>query len=192
MERFSDFAQFMNRAGKLKRIERTGWVRSGIQNPESVADHSFRTTLMALVLGDRVGINTNKAIRMALVHDLAESLMGDLTPSDPVSPEQKYKSEQNALNEICADIDNGQEILDLWEEFEEGKTKAAKFVRGLDKLEMMFQAHEYGIDQPNVDLQPFWTQIKGFDFGDLKDIFDDLGKANSSSIEGSNFPSVVY
>lgn len=174
MKRFNEFARFMGHVGDLKKLERTGWVRSGIQNPESVADHSFRTTIMALVLADKAGVDQNKVVKMALVHELAESVVGDLTPTDGVSAEDKHHLEINAFKKLCADIDNGDELLELFQEFEDNKTPEAQFVKSLDKLEMMFQAHEYGLEQPNIDLQSFWDYIQGFDFGDLKEVYDSL------------------
>ena len=170
----------MGHVGDLKKLDRTGWARRGIQNPESVADHSFRTTIMALVLADGAGVDQNKAVKMALIHDLAESMVGDLTPADGVSAEGKHQLEADAFKKLCSDIDNGNELLRLFQEFEDNKTPEAQFVERLDKLEMMLQAHEYGIDQPNVDLHSFWDHIKGFDFGDLKEVYDDLETTHNS------------
>lgn len=180
MEKFNEFARFMGHVGDLKKLERTGWVRRGIKNPESVADHSFRTTIMALVLAKRAGVDQSKAVKMTLIHELAESIIGDLTPSDGVSQEKKHQLEVDAFKELCADIDNGDGLLGLFQEFENNETPEAQFVKRLDKLEMMFQAHEYGIDQPNIDLKSFWDYIKGFDFGDLKDVYDDLETAHNN------------
>jgi len=177
---FIEFAKFMGHVGDLKKLDRTGWVKCGIQNPESVADHSFRTAIMALVLADKAGVDQNKAVKMALIHDLAESIVGDLTPSDEVSPEEKHQLEVDAFRKLCADIDNGDALLGLFQEFEDGKTPEAQFVKRLDKLEMMFQAHEYGIEQPSVDLQSFWSYIRGFDFGDLKEVYDELETAHNN------------
>jgi putative hydrolases of HD superfamily len=174
MERFNEFQKFMGHVGKLKQIERSGWVRSGIQNPESVADHSFRVTFMALVLADKAKVDQNKAIRMALIHDLAESLVGDLTPMDKVTSEEKSRLEEEAFTKICSDVDNGSELVRLFKEYETGETAEAQFVKRLDKMEIMFQAHEYGKSQPHINLRQFWNYIRGFDFGDLKEIYDDL------------------
>jgi putative hydrolase of HD superfamily len=69
----------MKHSGKLKELKRTGWVESGILEPESVADHSYRTTLLAMILSDQKGLDTLKTVKMALLHDLVESVTGDLT-----------------------------------------------------------------------------------------------------------------
>ncbi|MFA5933507.1 MAG: HD domain-containing protein [Microgenomates group bacterium] len=174
MERFNELARFMGHVSNLKKTERTGWVRRGIQNPESVADHSFRTALMAMVLSNKSDVNQNTVIKMALIHDLAESLVGDLTPFDTITPKEKSHLEEEAFKKLCSDIDNGDELLGLFREYEEGITPEARFTKRLDKLEMMFQAHEYNQDQPNVDLRSFWTHIQTFDFGDLQETYNAL------------------
>jgi putative hydrolase of HD superfamily len=111
---------------------------------------------------------------MALIHDLAESVVGDFTPSDDQTPEEKHRLEVEAFTTICADIDNGSELLELLHEYEKGESPEAQFVRRLDKLEMMFQAYKYRKDQPHVNLQEFWDYIQKFDFGSLRDTYDNL------------------
>ena len=73
--------EFISEVGRLKRLPRTGWVESGVPDPESVADHSFRVALLTLVLADLKGLDALKAVRMALIHDLGEAETGDLTPA---------------------------------------------------------------------------------------------------------------
>src|SRR3989338_4168161 len=70
--------EFFKTAGRLKKIKRTGWVLKGVKNAESVADHTFRVALMCLVLGKNRKLNLLKLLEMALVHDLAESVIGDI------------------------------------------------------------------------------------------------------------------
>lgn len=180
MERFNEFTEFMGHVGDLKKLKRTGWVNRGIQNPESVADHSFRVAIMALVLANKSEVDQNKVIKMALIHDLAESLVGDLTPFDGITPAEKFCLEEEAFKKVCKGIDNGDGLLTLFQEYHERKTPEAQFVKKLDNLEMMFQAHEYSIDQPKVDLREFWTHILTFDFGDLKDTFNNLESHHAS------------
>ena len=82
---------FFHLVSELKKTKRTGWVRSGIAGPESIADHMYRMGLMAMVAPSEDGIDIHRAIQVALVHDLAESLVGDITPDDPVTKEEKYR-----------------------------------------------------------------------------------------------------
>ena len=61
-----------------KQIVRTGWAMMGIPNPESVAEHSFQLCVMAMVFADQLGVDREKLIKMAIIHDLGEILTGDI------------------------------------------------------------------------------------------------------------------
>ena len=80
---------FFKIVGKLKSEKRKGWIQQGVKTEriESVADHVFMTTLITLALEDHwreQGLDANKMIKMALIHDLPEALTGDITPRDNV------------------------------------------------------------------------------------------------------------
>jgi putative hydrolase of HD superfamily len=137
----------------LKTTPRTGWVlQEAGPRIESVADHSWRITLMAMVAtssGD-TKYDTNKCIKMALVHDLAESTVGDITPHCGVSDDDKHKMELDAMTTMTEKLGGGgKELLDLWKEYEEGASEEAKLVKDMDKLEMILQALEYENDGKN-------------------------------------------
>ncbi len=128
-------------AGKLKSIKRTGWVERNIENPESVAEHSFRTALMAIFTGD--GFDMKKLLITALIHDLCESITGDLTPRNGVDPELKKQKEFQALRQILGNLDPNGYFHQLWRHFADESSPEGKFVKQLDKLEMALQASEY-------------------------------------------------
>jgi putative hydrolase of HD superfamily len=142
----------LSQTGRLKELARAGWVREGVPRPESVAGHSFRAALLALALVPELGADTNKLVRMLLVHDLAESdpAVGDITPYDGIPPEEKHRRERAAMERLCAALPNGAEMLALWGEYEEGRTPEARLAKQLDALEMALQAaeyeREYGLD----------------------------------------------
>ena len=69
---------FFVQTQKLKEVKRSGWALRGIKNGEHVSDHSFSVALMAYVFAKRKGLNEEKAIKMALVHDVFEVLTGDI------------------------------------------------------------------------------------------------------------------
>jgi len=72
---------FFQKILELKNIPRQGWKdKLDMDDVESVADHSYSTAIMSMVLSDLEGLDTEKIIRMALLHDLAESVIGDITP----------------------------------------------------------------------------------------------------------------
>ena len=140
---FEGLIGVLDAAGKLKRVARAGWVRVGVPRPESVADHSYRVALMAVLFGSRLGLDVEKMTRLALLHDLAEARVGDVTPVDGISSAEKHAREGAAFAEIVAGLPEGPALDDLWREYETGSSSEARIVRQLDKLEMALQALEY-------------------------------------------------
>ena len=87
---------------ELKKTPRKGWKEKiGIIHPESVADHSFSTAIMAMVFSDLKKLDTTKMLKMALLHDLSESITGDFTP-DEISKENKREIENQTMKEILS------------------------------------------------------------------------------------------
>ena len=136
--------RFLALAGRLKETARAGWALRGNVPPESVADHSFRVALLALVLSGDADppLDRERCVAMALVHDLAESLVGDITPYDGVSTEEKHRREREAMEHLAA-LAGDPRLLRLWEEYQAAATPEARFVKDLDKLETVLQAAEY-------------------------------------------------
>jgi len=156
-----NFAKYV---GKLKRVKRTGWLVAGIKNPESVAEHSFRLAILCMILGDRLKLNTEKFIKMALTHDLTESVVGDLVlergRKRVMSLKKKFKLESDAVEKIFSEIENSQEYIKLWREFQEQKTPEAQLLKQLDKFEMVIQALEYEGKVNSKKLDEFWINAR--------------------------------
>lgn len=152
----NDVLRFLHLAGRLKETARAGWTLRGIDRPESVAEHSFRVGLMALVLARSADppVDRERCIAMALVHDLAESIVGDITPYDGVSAEEKRRREREAMTRLSG-LAGDPEILALWAEYDAAATPEARFVKELDKLETVLQAAEYEA-AGSADLDEFW------------------------------------
>ncbi|HYJ78510.1 MAG TPA: HD domain-containing protein, partial [Longimicrobiaceae bacterium] len=114
-----DLLRFLHLAGRLKETVRAGWALRGVEGAESVADHSFRLALLALVLAPRVEppLDRERCMAMALVHDLAECLTGDITPLDGVSAEEKRRREQEAFRHL-GDLAGEPRLAELWEEYD--------------------------------------------------------------------------
>jgi len=73
-----EIVDFVQKAGLLKKVKRSGWISwVGIERPESVADHSFRSAILAMCIADLKGLNTEKLMRMLLLHDIHEAIIGD-------------------------------------------------------------------------------------------------------------------
>ncbi|MEM6767920.1 MAG: HD domain-containing protein [Bacteroidota bacterium] len=149
---------FINEVILLKEQTRQGWIRYKIQNPESVADHSFGLCLLVLTFCDLLpNLDIKKCLVLALIHDLAEVRVGDITPHDNISKSEKYCLEKLAF-EYFSHLLEDQTFYDLWIEYESCVTLEAQFVRDLDILESVFQAKRY--ENYDVDLEEFWVYAK--------------------------------
>ncbi|XP_041361679.1 5'-deoxynucleotidase HDDC2-like [Gigantopelta aegis] len=161
---FSKMIEFMTLIGQLKRVQRTGWVRSNITRPESVADHMYRMAILAFLVDPASGLDKDRCIKLALVHDMAESMVGDIAPSDGISKEEKHKKEEAAMGYISSLVESsvGREIYCLWKEYEDQSSAEAAYVKDLDKFEMILQAYEYEQleDKPKC-LEEFFASTKG-------------------------------
>ncbi len=138
----------------LKDLPRAGWLRAGVAQPESVAAHSWGVAWLVLALCP-TGLDRGHALALAVLHDLAEVRIGDLTPHDGVHPAVKRASERQALRDLLSDLPSGRELLALWEEGEARRSDEARFVRACDKLDMALQAARYAAQGEGGDLQEF-------------------------------------
>ncbi|GAA5794963.1 hypothetical protein EDC94DRAFT_592077 [Helicostylum pulchrum] len=154
--------RFLHVIENLKRTKRTGWLDNGIKGAESIADHMHRMGIMAMLVNDP-SINRERCIKMAIVHDLAEAVVGDITPHAGVSKADKFTMEKNAMlgfKESLGNTETANEIVDLWQEYEDAKTPEALFVKDLDKFEMIVQALEYE-KSDKKNLQGFFDSTEG-------------------------------
>lgn len=147
--------------GKLKRVKRAGWVLKNIPSPESVADHSFGTSFMALILGTMLGLDVMKLLKMSLLHDIPEIITGDITPHCGIPVNEKYKMEKKAIRKLNGIFnDNNSYLVDIWDEYESKSSPEAKLLKNIDKLEMAIQAFEYKKQYPEIDLDEFINDAK--------------------------------
>lgn len=173
--------------GALKKVVRTGWKNKGIKDPESVAEHSFRCAILAMFLAPQLSLDQNKLVKMALVHDLGEAVIGDLIWERGKkiigSQKEKHIDEGKAVKEVFGGNPDLQEYIQLWEEFETQKTAEAKIIKQIDKLEMVFQALEYekeGYSPSN--LKEFWDNAEKYLRGNVLDnYFEELKRRKNTS-----------
>ncbi len=139
-----DIAKFLYEVGQLKRVKRSGWWIAGMKDPESVAEHSFRTAVIAYILARLEKADAGKAILMALFHDMPETRTNDAHRivrryANWVDVDRKAVAEQSKrLPDEMA-----KQMITLFEEFEEEASFEAKVVRDADLLECIVQAREY-------------------------------------------------
>lgn len=149
----------------LKKIRRTGWQLRGIRNGESLADHCFGVTLLTFMLADVVqaDINRDRAVAIAIVHELGECRVGDIPYIALKYFPDKSKIETEAVEDILGPL--GEKItsasLELFKEFEEGSTLEARFVKAIDKLDMLITAAEYE-KTGFASLSDFWVNESTF------------------------------
>lgn len=129
----------------LKDVQRQGWVNAGVEQPESVAAHSWGMAVLALKLCPQ-HLDLTRVLTMCLVHDLPEVVVGDLTPSDDRS--MKARDERAAMANLAP------EWVEILDQYEAQSTEEAVFVRSLDKLDMALQANVY-MRRTGLDLMPF-------------------------------------
>ncbi|CAK7225786.1 hypothetical protein SCUCBS95973_005981 [Sporothrix curviconia] len=152
----------------LKTTKREGWRRFGIAYGESIADHMYRMSLIAMLAPPALAarLDMNRCIKMCLVHDMAESLVGDITPVDGVPKPEKSRREATTMDYITgpllAGVDHGHgsavgaELRSVWQEYEDAATLESHFVHDVDKMELLLQMVEYEKrGQGHVDLGEF-------------------------------------
>jgi len=132
-------AQTLVELAGLKALPREGWRRVGVPHPESVAAHSWGLALLVLLYLP-AELDRERALSFAALHDLAEVRVGDITPHDGVSREQKHALEAAAANELLA---QAPALHELWHAYEAQDCAESRFVRQLDRLDMAVQAVAY-------------------------------------------------
>jgi putative hydrolase of HD superfamily len=142
-DQLASLARYLYEAGYLKRTPRTGWNIAGVAAPESVADHSFRVALIAMVLAHMEGGDPGQAAMLGLLHDMPETRIGDVPylgrayvrTADPV----EVTRDQTA----GAPAGLGVLLVGLVAEFEGRGTLEARCAKDADKVECLLQAREY-------------------------------------------------
>ncbi len=131
----------------LKKIRRTGWQLRGIKDAESLADHCFGVVFLTYLLADlmQMEIDKNHAVSLSIIHELGECRVGDIPYTALKYFPNKSEIEQEAVKDILSPLGAKvvEENSELFKEFETGSTLEARFVKAIDKLEMMITAAEY-------------------------------------------------
>jgi len=153
----------------LQKLKRTGWVRKNVENPESVKEHTEALVRLAEELSSLLTEEeTEGLVDMLEVHDWPEAVHGDevILELEPVRRKSlhdiKFENEKRGLESICADLPNGEEIMNLWLRFERSDDPAAIFGRELDEYQAVEKALEYEEKQGIPLFQEFLTYSINF------------------------------
>lgn len=133
----------------LKTQKRTGWVdhKVPMANVESISDHMYRMSIISMVIPNHE-INIDKCVKIAVIHDIAEALVGDITPFDGVTKQEKHRREYESIKFMSGLIEPynpkfAKEMVELWLDYEEIRCIEARYVKDVDKYEMIQQAWDY-------------------------------------------------
>ncbi|KAL2022897.1 hypothetical protein VTK56DRAFT_4428 [Thermocarpiscus australiensis] len=137
---------------RLKTTKREGWRRFGIERGESISDHMYRMSMMSMLAPPSLAsrLDMAKCMKMCLIHDMAESIVGDITPVDGVPKSEKNRREASTMDYITQSllgkVDGGKvgaDIRAIWQEYEDSKTLESLYVHDIDKMELLLQMVEY-------------------------------------------------
>uniref|UniRef100_A0AC35F655 5'-deoxynucleotidase HDDC2 n=1 Tax=Panagrolaimus sp. PS1159 TaxID=55785 RepID=A0AC35F655_9BILA len=151
--------ELLSTLDSLKHLVRTGWIHFKVPTPETVSGHMYRMAILAMALaGEDSTLDAIRCVKMALVHDIGEAIVGDITPRCGVSEAEKFKLEEDAVKLIASYVQPvvGSEWEKLWREYEAAETREAKAVKQLDKFDMIAQAFSYE-QKYGLDLSEFFT-----------------------------------
>lgn len=149
VNKFENAIRFYLLATTLKDKIRSGWDKNHWdvtkERVESVAEYVYGTCILAISLDSEFDFNVNldKVIKMLVIHEIGEVIIGDITPFDNVSPEEKMKREHDAILKVIGNLVKKEELISLLLEFDEKVTKEAIFAYHCDKLEADLQAKLY-------------------------------------------------
>jgi putative hydrolases of HD superfamily len=167
----NDLKEFTLPYYKLKELQRTGWLEKlNIENSESVASHTLLMIVVLLFLASKYSFSSTKKlklIQMILIHDLAESIIGDLTP-EAISSAKKKQMEDEAFRFITNNFPPNnlrKDLLNFWKEYNEHTSFDSKLVHIIDKMEMLLQADFYFSNRQNIhfsQIAPFKRSVSTF------------------------------
>lgn len=142
--------KFIKQIEGLKSVTREAWTSTGRR--ESTAEHSWRLALLAGLLAPSFGVDVGKALMMCLVHDLGELYIGDISAASNPDETEKHAAEEQDVRRVLSLLPKEQEeeLLALWQEYNENSTDTAKLVKALDKAETILQ-HNQGENPPDFD-----------------------------------------
>lgn len=143
--------EFLRSAEQLKNTLRSSWTSEG--RPESVAQHTWRLCLMALVFADAYPeVDFARLVKMCIVHDLGEAIGGDVPAIHQVPGAGKAVQERADLLQLLRPLPERlrSEITGLWDEYEAAATPEARLAKALDKLETIMQ-HNQGRNPDDFD-----------------------------------------
>ena len=189
----SGILDFLRAAERLKIVTRTSWTSEG--GRESVAQHTWRLSLMALLFADSFpDVNVGRLLEICIVHDLGEAIGGDIPAIEQQPGTSKAAQEREDLLTLLAPLPERLQgkITARWDEYEAATTREAKLAKALDKLETILQ-HNQGKNPTDFDYRFNLGYARRFTAGDplieqVRAILDEETerRARESSADGAS------
>ena len=174
----------------LKTQKRTGWLIQKIPSEyvESVSDHMYRMSIISMIIPNN-SINIEQCVMISIIHDVAESLVGDITPLDGLLKEEKHRREYKSVLFLASLIKPyndhfSNRMVDLWLDYEEIRTPEARYVKDVDKYEMILQAWEYELQLGfKHNLDQFYAARSSIKSREIGELCDEVIRKRTSALE---------
>ncbi|MFB6265699.1 MAG: HD family hydrolase [Candidatus Nanohaloarchaea archaeon] len=163
---------FLLKALELKDESRSGWNLRGVENPESVAGHTWGVAFLAFLYAEDAGVDRQEAVETALVHDIHESVSGDIISGDLSEEERREKKEKEEDGFYhLIDLAGGglEEVEERWKEYEKRDTRTSRFVKDMDLLDFVLQAYFYNRRERHSGEVTFFQRRS-----DMEELFEDF------------------
>lgn len=177
--------EFLLQILELNEISRTGWEVRGVDEPQRVAGHTWGVAFLTLLFApEEPEVDDGKAVKIALIHDLAEVIVGDIVVHETygtMTSEEKEQLERQAMEDLAASaagFSPFDELYDLWHEYENRSSPEAKFVKDMDLVEVCLFALKYEMesryDPTTIEGEPF-PNLEGFFATAADTVSSDIG-----------------
>ena len=177
---YQEILKFFFEMGHLSRVKREGWRLLGIENPESIADHSLRAAQIGWVLAKLEGYpNPNEVAAMLIFHDIGETRIGDI---HKLANRYVTADEEAAVKEQTERLgDAAKDLRALWDGIENRSTQAGIIAKDADLVELAVRAREY-IERGFADAAEWYEAAKSrVQTKSAKEIIEELPKLSSTS-----------
>lgn len=172
-----ELLEFFEDIDRLKHSERQGWKDIGKDQPrDTIASHSFGAAMLGWSLADREDLDSDRLVKMLLMHDLIMAYVEDYTPEDEEFQSKRDKEEEMA-EKLFQDVPENIriEFKEIFQEFQAGETSEARFARECDKLDTLLQARKYSKEKSENHLQEFLESYQQYFNSETgKEIFSNL------------------
>ncbi len=168
---------FLRDSEPLKSTLRSGHTANG--RAESTAEHTWRLCLLALLLEDEYpDLDILKLMKICIIHDLGEAINGDIPAVDQSQGSDKNVEERRDLEQLSAvlPVSLKNKIMDLWDDYDQGRSEEARLAKALDKLETILQ-HTQGKNPDDFDYN------FNLSYGKKQTDYDDLTRGIRSAID---------